>query len=768
MARIRGDRGDNVLIGTAARDRIDGVAGDDSLYGGSGRDELDGGKGDDALYGGSGKDELNGGKGDDALYGGSGKDELDGGGDDDALYGGSGKDELDGGKGDDALYGGSGKDELDGGKGDDALYGGSGKDELDGGKGDDALYGGGGKDELDGGGGDDALHGGSGKDELDGGDGDDLVDGGAGSDHVDGGRGDDIGVHNLAENAGSSDFYDGGKGSDTLRLNLTQSQANSAEIQADIQAFERFLAENSNPNRDDGPVFQFSAFNLKAQDWESLEVIVDRGAPTLSIGDAEVTEGGILSFDVTLDVADPAKQTTASYTIMFAVPPGNGNADGDDLAPATLLTGQVTIPAGDTSATIEVGAFDDLLIEGTETFRVTLSDLSANVQPGDLEATGTILDDEPEKATVSIADAEVIEGGALSFTVSADVADQNALISATYTISFATAPGNGNAEQADLTLATPLTGTVEIPAGATMATIEVRTFDDTLFEGDEIFTIALSDFSDNAMGGDVEATGTILDNDPPPLAPVIDLTSLTADQGFIIQGDAVYDGAGQAVSSAGDVNGDGFDDLIVGADGGDDGGAYAGEAYVVFGTAGGFGLDVAGRQVIDLTGLTAAEGFIIQGDAASDFAGHSVSSAGDVNGDGFDDLIVGAGGGDDGGNNAGEAYVVFGTGAGFGVDVAGRQVIDLTGLTAAQGFIIQGDTVYDNAGFSVSSAGDVNGDGFDDLIVGAALGDDGGDFAGEAYVVFGRGAQLRHRRRGGPPGDRPDRPHRGPGLHHPG
>jgi VCBS repeat-containing protein len=219
---------------------------------------------------------------------------------------------------------------------------------------------------------------------------------------------------------------------------------------------------------------------------------------------------------------------------------------------------------------------------------------------------------------------------------------------------------------------------------------------------------------------------------------VIDLTTLGAAQGFIIQGDAAFDYAGRSVSSAGDVNGDGFDDLIVGARDGDDGGSAAGEAYVVFGSASGFGTaDGAGRQVIDLTSLTAAQGFIIQGDVAGDVAGRSVSSAGDVNGDGFDDLIVGADRGDDGGNDAGEAYVVFGSASGFGTAIGGRQVIDLTNLTAAQGFIIQGDAADDNAGYSVSAAGDINGDGFDDLIVGAWLGDDGGTDAGEAYVVFG-------------------------------
>ncbi|RJF88872.1 hypothetical protein D3874_19385 [Oleomonas cavernae] len=221
---------------------------------------------------------------------------------------------------------------------------------------------------------------------------------------------------------------------------------------------------------------------------------------------------------------------------------------------------------------------------------------------------------------------------------------------------------------------------------------------------------------------------------------VIDLTSFSAAQGFIIQGDTANDYAGHGVSAAGDVNGDGLGDLIVGAHGGDDGGSESGEAYVVFGSTGGFGTLVGGRQVVDLTSLSAAQGFIIQGDTPGDFAGYSVSAAGDVNGDGLGDLVVGAYSGDDGGSNASEAYVVFGTNAGFGGTVGGRQVIDLTSLSAAQGFIIQGDTMDDHAGVSVSTTGDINGDGFADIIVGASGGSDGGNYAGEAYVVFGSNA----------------------------
>ena len=139
------------------------------------------------------------------------------------------------------------------------------------------------------------------------------------------------------------------------------------------------------------------------------------------------------------------------------------------------------------------------------------------------------------------------------------------------------------------------------------------------------------------------------------------------------------------------------------------------------------GSDATGRLVIDLTELDPADGFIIQGDAAGDSLGFSVSSAGDVNGDGIDDIIVGAPRGNDGGAEAGEAYVVFGSRAGFGVPVGGRQVLDLTSLTAAQGFIIRGDVENDFLGHSVSSAGDINGDGnidYRDLLLTGTTSDD--------------------------------------------
>jgi hypothetical protein len=146
------------------------------------------------------------------------------------------------------------------------------------------------------------------------------------------------------------------------------------------------------------------------------------------------------------------------------------------------------------------------------------------------------------------------------------------------------------------------------------------------------------------------------------------------------------------------------------------------------------------RRLQPAQGGDGSEGVIFGGIDEFDRAGNAVSAAGDVNGDGIDDVLIAAYTADPRGrNDAGESYVVFGRRTGFPASFALRRLTPEAGGDGSEGFILTGAAVYDSAGRSISDAGDVNGDGVDDLLIGAPGFDvNGQDAAGATYVVFGR------------------------------
>ena len=190
-----------------------------------------------------------------------------------------------------------------------------------------------------------------------------------------------------------------------------------------------------------------------------------------------------------------------------------------------------------------------------------------------------------------------------------------------------------------------------------------------------------------------------------------------ADADHIFEGVADGDRAGYSVAGAGDVDGDGLDDLLIGAYYADGTGVSAGAAYVVL---------AAGLGATQAVSLADAD-CTLDGEAAYDYAGLSVAGVGDVDGDGLDDVLVGGYGNDVAGSAAGAAYLVS------GASLVPGSTLWLGDATHR----LRGVATLDYAGSRVAGAGDVDGDGLDDLLVGAYYADGGGNTSGAVYLVLG-------------------------------
>jgi Ca2+-binding RTX toxin-like protein len=806
------------FIGNTLANAIKAGSGNDTVSGGDGNDAINGGAGNDTLNGDIGNDTLNGADGNDTLNGGSGNDTLLGGNGNDILTGDVGNDSLDGGAGNDTMTGGAGNDtymvdslsdqviekvgegtdsvtstvafstafanvenytfnvsagvSFTGNEAGNKIVGSDGGDDnLVGGIGNDTLVGRAGNDTLEGDQGNDTLQGGAGNDTLLGGDGNDTLDGNGGVDTLSGSNGDDV------ITIEGNDFQQvlGGAGTDTLRF------AVGSPIVLDFSHLAGTRVQDiEHIDMANGGGADFITLTDKAvHDLSSTtdQVIVDGDvADTLKLDSAFTQSGtqkvGTETYNVYKDGADtvlvdqaitvhPVQALLSDFKVAdidgtngqvfvgrgHEIVTGAGDVNGDGFADVLITNGTAGAYSLAASAYVVFGGqagsvapIDLEALNGTDGFKLghtTTGFFQTTVAAGDFNNDGFA-----DVVLGSPGTTYVVYGHGGAFGDSVDLSALNGAngvqiafgahsVSAGNIVSAGDISGDGIS---DVVIGLSSTGKVAAVTGIIPAVPVIQESDlsgSTGFEsagpsgtgfgravsasgdfnGDGIDDLLVGAPYNSVNGAAYVIFGHAKDNPWPATLPTLNGTN-----GFAMK-ETDEGGLGFTVSAVGDLNHDGYDDFAV---------STPGHTYVVFGHAGAFAAS------LNLDALSGSNGFIVV-NGAKDTG--PISSAGDVNGDGFDDLLIGASS-STGDTSYGSAYVIYGAAGGFG------STIDLSTLDGHNGFKIDGANLGSQAGISVSGAGDVNGDGYADILVGAESFGVRGVSGAPAYLIYG--GDFRH------------------------
>ena len=193
-----------------------------------------------------------------------------------------------------------------------------------------------------------------------------------------------------------------------------------------------------------------------------------------------------------------------------------------------------------------------------------------------------------------------------------------------------------------------------------------------------------------------------------------DVSLYSANASFL--GEYAHDEAGTSVAGLGDFNGDGYDDIAIGAQKNDESAYGAGQTYLIFGKSSNW-LNNVSLSTVDASFL---------GESLDDYSGYSVARAGDINNDGYNDILIGAFNNSESDSNAGKTYLIYGKATGWTMDMS------LSNADAS----FQGESANDRSSMSIAGAGDVNGDGYDDIVIGAYLNDESAENAGQTYLIL--------------------------------